>query len=64
PLQLGIFGGFDVGRVWFDGEDSDIWHNDVGGGLWFNAVDALTVDLGVFTGDDGLRIVFGFGVSL
>ncbi|RLD27625.1 MAG: phosphoesterase, partial [Bacteroidetes bacterium] len=64
PLQLGIFGGFDVGRVWFDGEDSDIWHNDVGGGLWINAVDALTLDLGAFTGDDGIRIVFGFGVSL
>jgi Calcineurin-like phosphoesterase len=64
PMQLGVFGGFDVGRVWIDGEDSDKWHNDVGGGLWINAVDALTMDLGVFTGEDGLRIVFGFGVSL
>jgi Calcineurin-like phosphoesterase/Omp85 superfamily domain len=64
PMQLGIFGGFDVGRVWIDGEDSDKWHNDVGGGLWLNAVDALSMDLGVFTGEDGLRIVFGFGVSL
>jgi Calcineurin-like phosphoesterase len=64
PLQLGIFGGFDVGRVWIDGEDSDKWHNDVGGGLWMSAVDALTLDLGVVTGEDGLRIMFGFGVSL
>jgi hypothetical protein len=64
PLQLGIFGGYDTGRVWVDGEDSDIWHDNVGGGLWINAVDALTGQLGVFSGDDGIRIVFGFGVSL
>ena len=64
PLQLGIFGGYDTGRVWVDGEDSDIWHDNVGGGLWINAVDVLSGQLGAFSGDDGLRIVFGFGVSL
>ncbi len=64
PLQLGIYGGADTGRVWVDGEDSDIWHSSFGGGLWLNAVDALSGQLGVFNGDDGIRITFTLGVSL
>ncbi|GAB5400278.1 MAG: metallophosphoesterase [Aureisphaera sp.] len=64
PLQLGIFGGADTGRVWLDGEDSDTWHSDVGGGLWINAIDTISGQLGIFSGDDGMRISFGFGVSL
>ncbi|MBL4663894.1 MAG: phosphoesterase, partial [Flavobacteriaceae bacterium] len=64
PLQLGIFGGYDAGRVWLDGEGSNIWHSDVGGGIWINAVDTLSGQLGVFSGDDGMRISFGFGVSI
>ena len=64
PIQIGIFGGYDVGRVWVSGEDSDIWHDDYGGGLWVNAIDTISGQLGVFTGDDGLRINFGFGVRL
>ncbi len=64
PLQLGIFGGADTGRVWLDGESSDSWHSDVGGGLWINAVDTISGQLGIFSGDDGMRISFGFGVSL
>ncbi len=64
PIQIGIFGGADVGRVWFDGEDSDIWHNSLGGGFWVNAVDTISGQFGAFTSDDGLRISFGFGVRL
>lgn len=64
PLQLAIFGGYDIGRVWLDGERSKIWHDDYGGGIILNAVDALTGKLGVFNGDDGVRVSFGFGISL
>lgn len=64
PLQFGIFGGGDVGRVWYDNEDSDIWHSDVGGGLWINAVDAIMGQLGIFVGDEGPRFTFGFGVNM
>ncbi|MEM7186489.1 MAG: metallophosphoesterase [Bacteroidota bacterium] len=64
PLQLGIYAGYDTGRVWVDGEDSNIWHDNVGGGIWINAVDALSGQLGLFTGDDGIRFSFGFGVAL
>lgn len=64
PLQLGVFGGYDIGRVWLDSEDSDQWHDSVGGGIWLNAMDTIGGQLGVFSSDDGLRFTFGFGVSL
>jgi len=35
PLRYGVFGLFDIGRVFVDGESSSKWHNAVGGGVWF-----------------------------
>jgi len=35
PGQFGLTGFFDVGRVWVDNENSDVWHNGVGGGVYF-----------------------------
>ena len=34
PIKYGIFGLYDVGRVWLDDEDSDIWHYAYGGGIY------------------------------
>jgi hypothetical protein len=34
PGNIGLFGLGDVGRVFLDGEDSDRWHNALGGGVW------------------------------
>ena len=64
PIQIGIYGGGDVGRVWNDGEDSDRWHNDYGGGFWINAVEMMSGQFGLFTGEDGIRFAFGIGVKL
>jgi hypothetical protein len=33
PADIGVFGLYDVGRVWLDGEDSEEWHSAVGGGI-------------------------------
>ncbi len=63
PLQLGVFSGYDIGRVWLDNEDSDTWHDSIGGGFWINAVDTIGGQLGLFNSDDGLRVTFGFGLS-
>lgn len=35
PGQFGVLGFHDIGRVWKKGEDSQKWHNGVGGGLYF-----------------------------
>jgi hemolysin activation/secretion protein len=64
PLKLSVFGGYDYGRVWVDGEDSDTWHDSVGGGFIINAVDAISGQFGLFNSVDGLRFSFGFGVNL
>jgi len=34
PGDVGLFALGDVGRVYHEGEDSDRWHNAVGGGVW------------------------------
>ncbi|MCW9036428.1 BamA/TamA family outer membrane protein [Altibacter sp.] len=64
PVQIGIFGGADAGRVWIPNEDSDVWHTDFGGGFWVNAADILSGTLNVFAGDEGIRLTFGLAVSM
>jgi len=61
PLTYGIFGGFDVGRVWIPNEYSKKWHNSYGGGFWLNAVDAISVNASYFNSSDGGRLVVGIG---
>ena len=34
PSDVGVFGLADAGRVFVDGETSDLWHHGVGGGVW------------------------------
>ncbi len=61
PLQIGIYGGVDYGRVWLDGEDSDNWHNSYGGGMFTNASDFMTFQISVFNATEGPRFSFGLG---
>ncbi len=63
PIQMGIFLGGDVGRVWLDEEDSQRWHNDFGGGFWVNSSEAISATFNLFRGDDGLRFSFQVGFS-
>jgi hypothetical protein len=35
PLQFGLHGFADVGRVYLEGESSDTWHHGLGGGIYF-----------------------------
>ncbi len=64
PIQVGVFGGADVGRVWVSNDDSDELHSDYGGGFWVNAADVLSGTFNLFTGDEGLRFTFGIAVSM
>ena len=62
PVQLGIFGLADVGRVWADGESSDTWHSAFGGGvsLAFLAP-ANTVTAAIAHGDQQTSVYLGTG---
>jgi hypothetical protein len=50
--QLGVFGNYDIGRVWMDGESEGGWHGAYGGGLTFVTLGrALTA--GYAVGEEG-----------
>jgi predicted phosphohydrolase len=62
PMSYGILGGFDYGRVWLDGQDSNKWHQSLGGGLWINGLNAITGRITYFKSqDDRARITVGLG---
>ncbi len=70
PLNIGLYGGFDYGRIWVDDElvsnsnfNSNSWNTSIGGGVFANAADILTLNVSAFHSDDGLRLAFkvGFG---
>ena len=44
--ELGVFGFYDQGRVWADGEDSDLWHTGYGAGLWVTPFHLFVVKIG------------------
>ena len=64
PIQIGVFGGYDVGRVWVPNDTSDVWHSSYGGGLWINTADLLSGTFTLFTAKEGLRLTFGVKVSM
>ncbi|MEM9526161.1 MAG: metallophosphoesterase [Bacteroidota bacterium] len=53
PFSLGLLGGFDIGRVWLEEEDSDTWHSSLGGGLWISPFDLAVIKVSLFKGDSG-----------
>ena len=68
PTNIGLFGGFDYGKVWGTPDSLTAFPNDTGqprtsygGGIFINAADILAGNIGVFTGDDGARITFTLG---
>ena len=68
PISIGIYGGFDYGRVWVDDDlvvdstsNENKWNTSYGGGFWIDAVELLSARFGVFNSDDGIRLSFGLG---
>ncbi len=61
PLQTGIYGGADLGRVWLKNENSNKWHSSYGGGLWINGSGGLNANFNIFNSIEGTRVVFGLG---
>ncbi len=63
PTNMGILVGYDLGRVWKDGEQSDKWHQGVGAGFWLNILEMFSARVDYFIGEDGGRISGGVGLS-
>lgn len=63
PVTVGMYGGFDYGRVWEPGDDSGQWHTSQGGGLWISGFNFLAFNAGYFNSVEGniIQVGFGFG---
>jgi hypothetical protein len=61
PIQYGIYGGFDYGRVWLKNETSNDWKTSVGGGFWMVAAKLINLNLSAFNSKDGTYVLFGLG---
>ena len=65
PGRWGIVVRGDTGRVWLDGEDSNVWHWSYGGGLWWAPWDLSTaVRVVYFTSDDDSLFYFLMGFEI
>jgi hypothetical protein len=64
PIDIGVFGLADGGRVWVKGESSDRWHTGVGGGVWFSALKPEnTVSFAVARSEGRVRVYFQGGMT-
>lgn len=63
PLNVGIFGGFDYGRVWLPNEFTKKWHTSAGAGIWLNALDMVAIQTSYFLSSDEGRFIVGFGMK-
>jgi hypothetical protein len=64
PGRFGVFGLGDVGRVYVEGESSDVWHAAGGGGIWASFFDpANTISLALARSAERTGVYFkvGFG---
>lgn len=60
--QIGIFGFHDIGRVWAENENSSLWHNGYGGGVWFSpfGLALITAQYAMSDEYDIFRLKFNF----
>ena len=67
PFTLGLFTGFDYGKVWVEGVNSDTWHYSYGGGIYIAPVDLLTMSFGLYQpreeNEDSPRFTFKMGMG-
>lgn len=63
PISIGLYGGFDYGKVWLTGDNSNKWNNAYGGGVFVNAAKIVVGNVSLFSAKEGLRFAFkmGFG---
>ena len=63
PASLGMFAGYDYGRVWMPNDSSNRWHTSYGGGFFVNGSDILSANIAIFNSTEGPRFTFGLGFA-
>ena len=68
PLNIGVYGGFDYGKVWGENNitinpsfTTKYWNTSYGGGVFFNVANMFAGNIATFNSDDGLRVSFNLG---
>jgi len=64
PIGLGIYGFNDVGRVWYQDEDSNNWHHGIGGGIWISPLNISVISLELGKSTEELLFNFRLGFLL
>ena len=63
PVETGIFGFADAGRVYLDGASPGGWHTSVGGGIWFKPIaQPYMLRAGAGVSDEGTKIYILLGL--
>jgi hypothetical protein len=62
PGKIGLLGFYDYGRVWANGEKSELWHSGYGPGLWIQVYNkaAITATYGLTPASRFLNLQVGF----
>jgi hypothetical protein len=62
PMDIGVYGLADAGRVWLEGEDFDRWHTGYGAGVWVHALrPSLRGTVTLVWGDNRTVLYIGSG---
>jgi hypothetical protein len=61
PLNIGVFGFADAGRVYMDGESPGGWHRGMGGGFWLGVLKSSTSLSVTFTDQRDRKVMIGTG---
>ncbi len=61
PMDIGLVGGVDVGRVWLDGVSEGGFHTSVTAGIWMNALSAILLHPYVSVSDERTQVNFRLG---
>lgn len=64
PGTLGLIGFSEIGRVWYNGEQSKRWHLSYGGGLYFLPFDMIMVSALVGLSKEDLMFNMSIGTKL
>ena len=63
PIDVGLLGFVDAGRVYVDGASPGGWHTVAGGGLWLGIIDEARGFSVTFTNSHEKRVLIGSGLK-
>lgn len=61
PGSIGILAFNDLGRVWVDHDNSNVWHHGYGGGIWLGIVKRIVLTASLTTSKESTLPLLTFG---